>query len=74
MRQSWMVGRAVPCPPHGGGAMLVPLPMPDGGQGTARPTFLPAITDTLRNRVSARLETRPAENRKKLTDNPVFFV
>jgi hypothetical protein len=54
--------------------MLVPLPMPDGGQGTARPTFLPAITDTLRNRVSARLETRPAENRKKLTDNPVFFV
>src|ERR1017187_6023224 len=47
MRRSWVVGRAVPpvrhslgegeCPPHDGRAMLTPLPMPDGGQRTARP-------------------------------------
>jgi spermidine synthase len=38
--QSWMVGRAVPCPPLEGSATLVPLPMSDGGQRSARPTFL----------------------------------
>ena len=36
-----MVGRAVPCPPRDGGVTLVPLPIPDGGQRTARPTFPP---------------------------------
>ena len=42
------VGRAVPCPPQGGSAASVPLLMPDGGQGTARPTFpSPPITDAL---------------------------
>ena len=39
MRQSRMVGRAVLCPPHDGSATLIPLPMPDGGQRSARPTF-----------------------------------
>jgi hypothetical protein len=38
--QSWMVGRAVPCPPLEGSATLVPLPMSDGGQRSARPAFL----------------------------------
>ncbi len=35
------VGRAVPCPPFDSNAALVPVPppVPDGGQGTARPTF-----------------------------------
>ena len=33
-----MVGWAVHCPPHDRGAGLVPPPMADGGQGTARPT------------------------------------
>ena len=35
-----VAGRAVLCPPHDVKATLIPLPMPDGGQGTARPTFL----------------------------------
>ena len=48
MRQYWMVGRAVPCPPHDGGATLLPLAMPDGGQRSARPTFpVPPETDAL---------------------------
>jgi hydrogenase maturation protein HypF len=37
MRQSWMVGRAVPCPPLDGCGTPVPLPMPDRGQRSARP-------------------------------------
>ncbi len=32
-------GRAEDCPPPDGGAALMLLPRPDGGQGTARPTF-----------------------------------
>ena len=48
MRQSWMVGRAVPCPPHDGSVTLLPVPMPDGGQRSARPTFPgPAMSDLL---------------------------
>jgi hypothetical protein len=39
MRESWMVGRAVLCPPRNGSATLIPVPMPDGGQRSARPTF-----------------------------------
>jgi len=31
------VGRAVPCPPQEGSGTLIPPPVPDGGQGTARP-------------------------------------
>ena len=48
MCQSSVAGRAVlpvgrslgegACPPQNGSATLIPLPMPDGGQGTARPT------------------------------------
>src|ERR1017187_4668693 len=38
-RQPGVVGRAVPCPPQDGGAMLIPLSMPDGGPRSARPTF-----------------------------------
>jgi hypothetical protein len=30
--QSWLVGRAVPCPPHDRRPTLVALPMPEGGQ------------------------------------------
>jgi UDP-N-acetylglucosamine--N-acetylmuramyl-(pentapeptide) pyrophosphoryl-undecaprenol N-acetylglucosamine transferase len=40
--QSSPAGRAVPCPPSKGETILVPLPTPDGGQGTARPTFAQA--------------------------------
>jgi hypothetical protein len=43
MRQPWMVGRAVPCPPLDGGATLIALPMPDGGQRTARPTAIAGL-------------------------------
>ena len=38
MRGSWLVGPAVPCPPHDNSPALVPPLIPDGGQGTARPT------------------------------------
>ena len=47
MSRPWLVGRAVPCPPQDGDATVVPLPIPDGGQGTARPTIGNApATDT----------------------------
>ena len=50
MRQSWEVGRAVPCPPREGGGVTLILPLSDGGQGTARPTFPgPLMTDGLLN-------------------------
>jgi hypothetical protein len=46
MRQSRVVGRAVPCPPRDGSATLIPLHKLDGGQGTARPTLPdPSIAD-----------------------------
>jgi hypothetical protein len=46
MRQSWMAGRAVPCPPHDRSVAPVPLPMPDGGHRSARPAFrVPPETD-----------------------------
>ncbi|MGA2543834.1 MAG: carbamoyltransferase HypF [Verrucomicrobiota bacterium] len=48
-RQSWLVGRAVPCPPHDGSPTFIPLPMPDGGQRSARPAFPgPPLTDAIR--------------------------
>jgi ATP-dependent helicase/nuclease subunit A len=37
--QSLVVGRAVPCPPGESGAMSDSGLLPDGGQGTARPTL-----------------------------------
>jgi hypothetical protein len=39
MRQPSVAGRAVLCPPHDGSATLIPRPMPDGGQRTARPAI-----------------------------------
>ena len=48
MRQSWVAGRAVLCPPHDGSVTLIPLPMPDGGQRSARPAFgNPPMNDAL---------------------------
>ena len=38
-RLSSVVGRAVPCPPGEGYLKVMPSPMPDGGQGTARPAL-----------------------------------
>jgi epoxyqueuosine reductase len=48
MLQSRAVGRAVPCPPHEGSAKLLALPIPDGGQGTARPTGSGAVGEIAR--------------------------
>src|ERR1035441_6750544 len=57
MRQSWMVGRAAPSPPRDGTAVLVPLPLPDGGQGTARPTLPGApMTDALLQKSDCRIQ------------------
>jgi hypothetical protein len=39
MRQSRLADRAVPPRPRQGRATLAPLPMPDGGQRSARPAF-----------------------------------
>ena len=48
MRQSRVVGRAVPCPPRDGPGILSQVHKPDGGQGTARPAFPdPSLTAAL---------------------------
>jgi uncharacterized protein (DUF2249 family) len=44
-RQPGMAGRAIPCPPPHDGTGLISPPLPDGGQGTARPAF-PGLTIT----------------------------
>jgi ribonuclease R len=60
MSRSSMVGRAVPCPPGEGRPRVVPLPLPDGGQRSARPTLPhPPKTDALPgNLAPADLEGR----------------
>ena len=56
MRHSWMVGRAVPCPPHDKSTVFVARPVHCGGQRTARPTnSFAAVTEALQLRAGIRL-------------------
>jgi len=47
------------CPPHDRGAALVPRPMPDGGQGTARPTSAEPQTILFEGVCAGRISLQP---------------
>jgi excinuclease ABC subunit A len=67
-RQSLAVGRVVLCPPGEAAVTSVPLPFPDGGQRSARPTLrLPPVGDALQGGAALVIRNANLHNLKNLT-------